>query len=74
MTDALLMGDRASANYNVLTFAALTLGSLAFVIHTLSLPVGKGPGGSWIMPKLIFLVVLWGAALLVTSYIGLLHP
>ena len=74
MTDALLMGDRVSANYNLLTFGALILGSFAFVIHALSLPAGKGPGGNWFMPKLIFLVILWGSALLVTTYIRLLNP
>jgi hypothetical protein len=67
MTDALLMGDRVSANYNLWTFAALILGSFAFIVHALSLPSGKGPGGSYVMPKLIFLLLLWGAALLVTS-------
>ena len=74
MTDSLLMGNRVSANYNLWTFAALILGSFAFIVHALSLPSRKGPGGSYVMPKLILLVVLWGAALLVTSYTRILRP
>jgi hypothetical protein len=42
MTDAFLMGDRASADYNLMTFAALLLGSLAFVVYALALPIVKG--------------------------------
>ncbi len=60
MTDAFLMGDRVSANYNLLTFAALFLGSLAFVIYALALPIVKGRGWRWVMPEIIFLVVFWG--------------
>jgi hypothetical protein len=78
MTDALLMGDRTSANYNLCTFAALVVGSFAFVIHAAiihgTLPVGKRPGASLFVPKLIFLIVLWGAALLVTSCTSSLRP
>ncbi len=74
MTDAFLMGDRVSANYNLLTFAALFLGSLAFVIYALALPIVKGRGWRWVMPEIIFLVVFWGVAILVMSYMSVLHP
>ena len=74
MTDAFLMGDRVSANYNVLTFASLFFGSLAYVIYAFTLPIVKGRGWSWVMPKIIFLVAFWGVAILVMSYMSLLHP
>ena len=61
MTDALLMGDRVSANYNLMTFAAGFFGSLAFVIYAFALPVVKGRGWGWLPAKIIFLVSFWGA-------------
>jgi hypothetical protein len=74
MTDAFLMGDQGSANYNLMTFATLFLGSSAFVIYAFALPIAKGRGWRWVMPKIIFLVVLWGVAILVMRFTSLLHP
>jgi hypothetical protein len=74
MTDAFLMGDRVSANYNLLTFASLFLGSLAFLIYAFALPIVKGRGWRWVPPKIIFLVFFWTIFILVMSYMRLLHP
>jgi hypothetical protein len=74
MTDALLMGDRVSANYNLMTLAAGFFGSLAFVIYAFVLPIVKERGWGWLPAKIIFLVSLWGAAFLSMRYMRLLHP
>ena len=74
MTDAFLMGDRVSANYNLITLAALYLGSLAFVIHAFVLPMVKGRGWRWVPPKIIFLVCFWGAVMLSMVFMSFLHP
>jgi hypothetical protein len=75
MTDAFLMGDRTSANYNLLTFAALFFGSAAFVVYAIALPFVKGRGSRWVVPKIIFLICLWGVFLLaMMSYLSLLRP
>ncbi len=74
MTDALLMGDRVSADYNLMTFAALFFGSLAFVVYAFALPIAKGRGWRWVVPKIILLVVFWGVAILIMSFMSLLHP
>jgi len=74
MTDAFLMGDIVSANYNLMTFAALFFGSSAFVIYAFALPIVKGRGWRWVPPKLIFLVFFWGAVILAMSLIRFLHP
>jgi hypothetical protein len=73
MTDAFLMGDRASADYNLITLAALILGSVAFVVYAFALPIVKGRGWRWVAPKIIHLVCFWGAVMLVISWMSLLH-
>ena len=74
MTDALLMGDRVSADHNLMTLAALILGSVAFVVYAFALPIVKGRGWRWVPPKIIHLVCFWGAVMLVVSCMSLLHP
>jgi hypothetical protein len=74
MTDAFLMGDRLSADYNLMTLAALILGSVAFVAYAFALPVVKGRGWRWVPPKIIHLVCFWGAVMLVISWMSLLRP
>jgi len=74
MTDAFLMGDQVSADYNLMTLAALILGGLAFVIYAFALPIVKGRGWRWVPPKIIFLVFFWGAVILAMSCMSLLHP
>jgi hypothetical protein len=56
MTDAFLMGDRLSADYNLKTLAALILGSVAFVAYAFGLPIVKGRRWRWVPPKIIHLV------------------
>ena len=74
MTDAFLMGDRVSADYNLMTLAALLLGSAAYVLYTFALPIVKGRGWRWVPPKIIFLTFFWGAVMLAISCMSLLHP
>ena len=74
MTDAFFMGDRVSADYNLMMLAALILGSVAFVVSAFALPIVKGRGWRWVPPKIIHLVCFWGAVLLVISCMSLLHP
>jgi hypothetical protein len=74
MTDAFLMGDRVSADRNLMTLAALILGSVAFVVYAFALPIVKGRGWRWVPPKIIHLVCFWGAVMLVISCMSLLHP
>ena len=74
MTDAFLMGDRVSADYNLMTLAALILGRVAFVVYAFALPIVKGRGWRWVPPKIIHLVCFWGAVMLVISCMSLLHP
>jgi len=74
MTDAFLMGDRVSADYNLMTLAALILGSVAFVVYAFAVPIVKGRGWEWVPPKIIHLVFFWGAVMLVRSCMSLLHP
>jgi hypothetical protein len=64
MTDAILMGDRGSADYNLKTLAAVILGSVAFVVYAVALPLVRGRGWRWVPPKIIFLVLYWGAVML----------
>jgi hypothetical protein len=73
MTDAALMGDRVSAEYNLMTFAALFFGSLAFVISAVALPIVKRRGSRWVAPKIIFLICCWAVFVLVMTYKSLLH-
>jgi hypothetical protein len=73
-TDASLMGDRVSADHNLMTFAALILGSVAFVVYACALPTVKGRGWEWVPPKIIHLVFFWGAVMLARSCMSLLHP
>jgi hypothetical protein len=74
MTDAFLMGDQVSADYNLMTLAALILGSVAFVVYAFALPMVKGRGWRWVPPKIIFLVFFWGTVMLAISCMSLLHP
>ena len=74
MTDASLMGDRVSADHNLMTRAALILGSVAFVVYAFALPIVKGRGWEWVPPKIIHLVFFWGAIMLVISCMSLVHP
>jgi hypothetical protein len=73
MTDAFLMGDRVSANYNLMTFASLFLGSAVFVVYAFALPLVKGGGWRWVPPKIIFLVVFWGIVMLAISWMSALR-
>jgi hypothetical protein len=74
MTVAFLMGDQVSADYNLMTLSALTLGSVAFVVYALALPIVKGRGWRWVPPKIIHLICLWGAVILAISCMSLVHP
>jgi hypothetical protein len=73
MTDALLMGDRVSADHNLMTLAALILGSVAFVIYAFALAIVKGQGWRWVPSKINHLVFFWAAVMLVISCMSLLH-
>ena len=73
MTDAFLMGDRASADYNLMIFVALTAGSMAFVVSAFALPIVKGRGWRWEPPKILFLVPFWGAVMLAISCMSVPH-
>jgi hypothetical protein len=72
--DAFLTGDRLSANYNPITLAALILGSVAFVVYAVALPIVNGRGWEWVPPKIIHLVLFWGAVMLVRICMGLIQP
>jgi hypothetical protein len=74
MTDTFLMGDKVSADYNLVPLAALILGSVAFVVYAFALPIMKGQGWRWVPPKIIHLVCFWGAVMLVKSCMSLVHP
>ena len=74
MTDAFLMSDRVSADYNLTTLAALILGSVAFLVYAFVLPIVKGRGWRWVPPKIIHLIFFWGAVILAMSCMSLLHP
>jgi hypothetical protein len=74
MTDAFLMGDRVSADYNLMTLAALIVGSVAFVVYAFALPIVTGRGWRWVPPKIIHLVFFWGAVMLAISCMSVLHP
>ena len=51
--------DEFSVEYTLNMLASLRLGILAFVIYTLAMPVIKGRGWRWVIPKLIFAVSYW---------------
>jgi hypothetical protein len=74
MTDAFLMGDMVSADYNLKTLAAVILGSVAFVVYAFALPAVRGRGWRWVLPKLVFLVCFWGAVIIAISFLSRLHP
>jgi hypothetical protein len=69
ISDAFLMGDRGDATYNLCMMLALLLGSLAFLVHTLALPLDKGYGWRWVPPKLIFLGACWGIFIVVELFV-----
>jgi hypothetical protein len=73
MTDAFLMGDRVSAGYNLMTLAALVLGSVGFVAYAFALPIVKGRGWRWVPPKIIHLACFWGAVMIAISCMRFLH-
>jgi hypothetical protein len=73
MTDAFLIGDQVSADYNLMTLGALILGSVAFVVYAFALPIVKGRGWRWVPPKIMHLVCFWGAVTLVISCMSLLN-
>jgi hypothetical protein len=74
VTDAFLMGDRVSADHNLMTLAALILGSVAFVVYAFALPIVKGRSWGWVPAKIIHLVFFWGAVMLAIRCMSLLHP
>jgi hypothetical protein len=57
-----------------MTLAALILGSVAFVAYAITLPIAKDRGWEWVPPKIIHLVLFWGAAILVRTCMSLLQP
>jgi hypothetical protein len=72
MSDALLEGneprDDDARFYNLLMVAALYLGSLAFVVYTFALPMLKGQGWRWVLPKILFLAAFWGAIVVAANF------
>jgi len=66
--------DNDSRGFNLMMFGAHFLGGLAFVLYAFALPIVKGRGWRWVMPKLIFLVIYWGVGLLVELGLEILHP
>ncbi len=52
---------------------ALLLGSVAFLVHTLPLPLIKGYGWGWVPPKFIFLAACWGIFIAVEALVTTLH-
>jgi hypothetical protein len=77
MTDAFLGAqtpwDRLSADYNLTTALVGLVGSLAFVVSAVALPVVNDRGIRWIVPKLVFLVLYWLILLLICSWLSILH-
>jgi hypothetical protein len=75
MSDALLMGDdprdEYARGYNLLMVVALYLGSFAFLIYTVALPIVTGRCWRWIAPKIIFLAFYWGAVMAVMYLVSL---
>jgi hypothetical protein len=69
ISDAFLMGDRRDADYNLCMMAALLLGSVAFLVHTLALPVMRGYGWGWVPPKIVFLAACWGIVMAVSAFV-----
>jgi hypothetical protein len=67
VADAFLMGDQRDATYNLCMMLALFLGSVAFLVHALALPLIKGYGWGWIPAKLIFLAACWGFVIAVAT-------
>ena len=59
--------------FNLLMFGADFLGIVAFVLYAFALPIVKGTGWRWVMPKLIFVVLYWGAGMLAVFALELLH-
>jgi hypothetical protein len=70
ISDAFMMGDRRDADYNLCMILALLLGSVAFFVHTLALPLIKGYGWGWVPPKLIFLAACWGIFIAVAAFMA----
>ena len=66
--------DVDSRGFNLMMFVAHSLGSLAFVIYAVALPIVKGEGWRWVTPKLIFVAIYWVAGILVALGLESLHP
>jgi hypothetical protein len=73
MTEASLADDRVSADYNLMTLAALILGSVTFIVYAFALPIVKAQGWRWFPLKIIHLICFWGAVMFVVSCMSL-HP
>jgi hypothetical protein len=69
ISDAFLMGDRSDADYNLLMGLALFLGSFACLLHSFVLPLVKGYGWGWVVPKLIFLGAVWYSMFVVSMLV-----
>jgi hypothetical protein len=54
-----------------MTLDALILGSVAFVVYAFARPIVKAGGWEWVPPKIIHLVLFWGAVMLVISCMSL---
>ena len=71
MSDALLwLQDQRDADaqlFNLLMIAVFYLGSLAFVVYAFALPMLKGQGWRWVLPKLIFWAAYWCAIVAVAN-------
>jgi hypothetical protein len=61
ISDAFLVGPDSDTIYNLCMFLAFFLGGLACLAHTLVLPLIKGHGWGWVVPKLIFVGAVWYA-------------
>ncbi len=66
--------DNDSRGFNLMMFGAHFLGGLAFMIYAFALPIVKGRGWHWVMPKLMILAIYWGAGLLVEFSLEILRP
>jgi len=78
MSDALFAGndprDDDARAYNLLMVIALNLGSFAFLIYAIALPIVKGRGWRWVLPKFIILAIYWGAVMVVIRFLSLRNP
>jgi hypothetical protein len=66
ISDAFFGGDRGDAEYNIYMMLGIFFGSVAFLVHTFALPIVKGYGWGWVVPKLIFLGAVWYSVFVVS--------